>query len=74
MTDDEFKAHRFAQARRLVELFEAANGRSEGTMEQMQEELKIWAASPEGQAAIAINPIQTPAQSILIDRPGLCCH
>jgi hypothetical protein len=55
MTDDEFKAHRFAQARRLVELFEAANGRSEGTMEQMQEEQKIWAASPEGQAAIAIN-------------------
>jgi hypothetical protein len=44
-------AHRLAQAQRILDLFETANGRPARNVE----ELEKWIASPEGEAILAIN-------------------
>ena len=44
-------AYRLLQAGRILEIFEASTGHPADTME----ELEKWAATPEGEAALAIN-------------------
>jgi hypothetical protein len=44
------EAYRLAQAQKILDVFEAANGHPARTME-----LEKWVGSPEGQAALAIN-------------------
>jgi hypothetical protein len=45
------EAYRLAQAQRMLDLFETANGHPARSLE----ELEKWVVSPEGQAALANN-------------------
>jgi hypothetical protein len=47
--EERAERYRLAQAQKLLDVFEGANGRPASTVE----ELAQWAASPEGRAALA---------------------
>jgi hypothetical protein len=57
--DDAADAHRLAQVRKLLDVFESEHGRPARTVQELNE----WAASPEGKAALAYD--RTPDGNII---------